>query len=46
MDEYHELGAELYEAMMDHDITSLNETVKKINKSMSDIKKSFQENEL
>ncbi len=46
MDEFYELGAELYESMMDRDTASINETIKKINKFTSDVKQSFKEDEL
>jgi hypothetical protein len=46
MDEFYELGAELYEAMMDEDVLTINETIRKINKFTSDVKKSFKEDEL
>ena len=45
MDEFHENGAELYEAMMDGDNAAINEVIKKINKSLQDVRKSFQEDE-
>jgi hypothetical protein len=45
MDEFHEYGAELYEAMMDKDQAAVTETIKKINKSLADVRKSFQEDE-
>lgn len=45
MDEFHEYGTELYEAMMDKDQPAVIETIKKINKSLADVRKSFQEDE-
>lgn len=45
MDEFHENGSELYEAMMDGDNTAINEVIKKINKALQDVRKSFQEDE-
>ena len=45
MDEFHENGSELYEAMMDGDSTAINEVIKKINKALQDVRKSFQEDE-
>ena len=36
MDEFHENGSELYEAMMDGDSTAINEVIKKINKALQD----------
>jgi hypothetical protein len=43
MDEFHELGSDLYESMIDMDSTSVNDTIVKLKKMLSEIQKSYNE---
>lgn len=43
MNEFHELGSDLYEAMIDMDQKAVNDTVVKLKKMLSEIQKSYHE---
>jgi hypothetical protein len=43
MNEFHELGSDLYEAMIDMDQKAVNDTVIKLKKMLSEIQKSYHE---
>jgi hypothetical protein len=43
MNEFHELGSDLYEAMIDLDHKSVNDTIIKLKRMLSEIQKSYHE---
>jgi hypothetical protein len=43
MDEFYELGSELYESMIDMDVKELNDTILKIRKMLAEIQRSYNE---
>jgi hypothetical protein len=43
MNEFHELGSDLYEGMIDMDHKAVNNTVVKLKKMLSEIQKSYHE---
>jgi hypothetical protein len=43
MNEFHELGSDLYESMIDMDQKAVNDTVVKLKKMLSEIQKSYHE---